>query len=101
MSEQRSYFEVRMFSIIGFGFASQLVWYTPGPHTISTLAPRSARPPRDLRDVPEPTPLARSAPPRAAVPVAPNGSQTPACSQAHESSHTQDFVRLRSRRRRP
>ena len=59
MSEQRSYFEVRMFSIISTGLLRALVWYSPGSRAISTLAPRSAQP--GERSAGDPRALADSA----------------------------------------
>ena len=77
-----------------------MVWYSPGSRAISTLAPDSAHP-SDRRQMPEPAPLPPwRAPSRPAQPEDPNGSHTDSRSLAHESSHTQEFVRLRRPHRR-
>ncbi|HXA53382.1 MAG TPA: hypothetical protein VNV37_00760 [Solirubrobacteraceae bacterium] len=83
-----------MFSIVNAGLLTELVWYSPGSRAISTLAPRSARPPRDPCAIPAPVPIAPWAPSRLAVrPAAPCDSHTQERSRAHESSHTQEFAR--------
>jgi hypothetical protein len=87
-----------MFSIISTGFLRTLVWYTPGSQAISTLTPRSAHP-GNPRDIPAPAVIPPWVGPTQAVePTAPSGSHTQAHSLARESSHTQEFARLRPRR---
>jgi len=92
-----------MFSIINTGVAPALVWYSPGSQAISSLAPRSAHPVTDPRDIPEPSlipPLPPPAPRAATGPTAPTGSHTPASTELRESSHTQEFPRWGQRGRR-
>jgi hypothetical protein len=85
-----------MFSIINTGLANVLVWFSPGSRAISTLAPLSARPVSDPHAIPEPSllpPLPRRCETSAALHQAASGSsQTPAFSDARESSHTQEFT---------
>jgi hypothetical protein len=93
-----------MFSIIDTGVVRALVWYSPGSQAISSLAPRSAHPVTDPRDIPEPSPipLLPPVPPAATGLAAPTGSHTPASTELRESSHTQEFPRWGRRgRRRP
>ncbi|MFI5005116.1 MAG: hypothetical protein ACHQE6_08885 [Solirubrobacterales bacterium] len=91
-----------MFSIINTGFIPSLVWYSPGPRAISTLAPRFAQPVSDPRRIPRPSPIPpATASLRAAQPatsIAPTDSHTPASSGLRESSHTQEFIRARRTR---
>jgi hypothetical protein len=93
-----------MFSIINTGLVRVLVWYSPGSRAISSLAPRSARPVTDPRDIPEPSLILPWPSPEAGQPTsptAPGSSHTPAFSSVNESSHTQEFARgLRDRHRR-
>jgi len=87
-----------MFSIINTGLIRALVWYSPGSQAISTLAPRSAHPVTDARDIPAPSPIPLQAAPvqaPAAALTAPTGSHTPASTELRKSSHTQEFTRAR------
>jgi hypothetical protein len=90
-----------MFSIINTGLVSVLVWYSPGPRAICTLAPRCARPVSDPRDIPEPSLLLPWVAPDAGQPtspMAPGSSHTPPFSSVNESTHTQELARDRRRR---
>jgi hypothetical protein len=91
-----------MFSIINTGVARALVWYSPGSRAISSLAPSSAHPVTDPRDIPEPSPiplLPPPVPPATTGLAAPTGSHTPASTELHASSHTQEFPRWGQRGR--
>lgn len=93
MSEHRSYFEVRMFSIIDTGWAKALVWFSPGPQTISTIVPRSGHPAPAPREMPAPSLISSGSHDHAERRCsAQTDSHTPGTSNAHESSHTQEFV---------
>jgi hypothetical protein len=85
-----------MFSIINVGLAQVLVWFSPGPQTISTLAPPSARPVSGRHAIPGPSlilPQALGIEAVQATAVAAAGSShTPARSDIRESSHTQEFT---------
>ncbi len=84
-----------MFSIINTGLVKVLVWFSPGPRAISSLAPRSVRPVSDPRDIPEPSlllPLPAAETGQPTSPTAPGSSHTPASSSVNESTHTQEFA---------
>jgi len=84
-----------MFSIINTGLVNVLVCFSPGSCAVSTLAPGSARPASDPREMPRPSPIrprpAAGEGERAASPTTTASSHTPASSYMHESSHTQEF----------
>jgi hypothetical protein len=85
-----------MFSIINTGMVRVLVWYSPGPRTISTLAPRSVAPAHEPRAIPDPSLILPWSVPheaRPTSPMAPGSSHTPASSSVGECSHTQEFMR--------
>jgi hypothetical protein len=85
-----------MFSIIDTGLVKVLVWFSPGSRAISTLAPRPARAAIDRSGIPDPSlilphTLVEGAVAAGVVALA-GSSHTPAWSDMHESSHTQEFT---------
>jgi len=82
-----------MFSIINTGLANILVWFSPGAQTVSTPVPHSPRAVSSSAAAPARSPLSRWREHRAELsPKAGAASHTSASSDAHESSHTQEFT---------